>query len=256
MNKDHLYQSWITLKGATGASLTVIQPTHQWLDIGEEDSAVLRAEIREITSGLTLAIQTGPCVSGPWTELAGYNSNSATKSSLVVSTDPDADNLLQRYVRWSIDPSGVGAGAWTATFQLSTRCGQPRTVGNGREAWAHSGDVQPWTALVGGTAASGVNAIVPLESYWIDTEGQQKLTLDAEILDCVNATLSLQRAMSPEGPWTSLSDVSPTTYCLHSIVVESSNSASYKMGRYIRWSVESIQATWQICFRINAKSWP
>lgn len=254
MSADYLYQPWMTLKGVTSASLKVVQPIHRWLDFESEDVVVLRSDVKEMTTNVTLAIETGPSIAGPWTALTSFAGGSATKTSLVVTTDPDADSQLQRYVRWSVDPSAVG-DLWTTTFQLSCRCRRPRTVGDGRRSLAETGEVQPWIALVGGATFSSDDAVVPLESYWIDTEGKDKLTLDAEILDVSNATLYLQRAMSPEGPWTDLSNIA-TAYCLYRITLETSDTANFVMGRYIRWSVASSAASWRICFRINARSWP
>jgi len=120
---------------------------------------------------------------------------------------------------------------------------------------ADTGEVQPWTTLVGGETVSGSNAVVPLEAYWIDTEGQDQLTLEAEILECLSATLNLQSAMSPEGPWTLIKGFS-TCPTVSRLTMETGESAAYQMARYIRWNVESASASWRICFRINARSWP
>lgn len=246
MSKDILWQPWITLKGASAA--TVNQPVAYYLDLSGLREAQIRLEIRKLSSFTTIYVklETSSTISGPWNELF-TTATPTPETVLSLSTDPNADYILQRYVRWSIVSE---SSDWIATFQISVKTKDLRGA-HYRTSFVESGEVQPWTTIAGGATISD---IIPLESAWIDTRGMEKLSLQVEVIQLANATLRIQKAMSLEGPWTNATNFTATgsTLCFF----ETDAGATLKMERYIRWSLDGTVDPWNLCFRINARSWP
>jgi hypothetical protein len=250
MTKQYLWQPWITIKGASGSTATIVQPAKDWLDRGKTDDTVIRIDMKDSSMSVPLQIDTGPSAAGPWTSFWSW-SGSATKTTVVFSADPDATNKGQRYIRWSINPSGAGS-AWSVTFQITSDCKprQPEAV-----AYDDGTEVQPWTTVVGGIACTGDNIVVPGEDRWVDTEGLEQLVIKVQTIECLSATLVVEKAMSPEGPWTSVLNVGTTGVASAILSTEYGAGATYMMERYVRWHVESNMSSWKTCFRINAQGY-
>lgn len=243
MSMDIPWQPWITIRGA--AATTVDQPTPHCFDLGNNADIIVRVETKTMNNG-TLNIETAPTISGPWTSQQSYGQPDS-KAALILTNEPNATEVAQRYIRWSVTGS---AANWTATFQISIKSRNSTNLRSSNQNRQESCEIQPWVTLVGNTSMTGDNIIVPLESYWIDTEGMDKLQIEVETIDLDTANLKLERAMSPEGPWTNLTTITATG--VTTVTLDSSSP----MSRYIRWHLDASSSPWTACFRINARGWP
>jgi hypothetical protein len=106
-----------TMKGVQGQS--VVQPANEWLETKGAKDVAIRCEVLNMTGGATLQLQTGPSADGPWTP-ATYITLTG-KITVVLSTEPNSDYKVERYVRWAID--APLSQSWSTTFQITT-CGQ------------------------------------------------------------------------------------------------------------------------------------
>ncbi len=259
MTQEQLWQPWLTLKGAADANIKLIQPANEWLKLTGIDEVRIKIDLQYyVANSFTFYLESGPEISGPWTTLVSYHGGSATKIDLVLSTEPKASTKVQRYVRWALDATGASGIVWEATFQLTSKCTRSRAEGLTKSDIDDETVLQPWTTMIGsGYTPQNEDIIIANDENWLDTEGLEKLYLKIQALRCCGATLVLEQAMSPEGPWTTIKAIPSTTnYTVTTANLAIDGTSPDNLERYIRWHVQSALSTWDTCFRINAKGWP
>ena len=105
--------------------------------------------------------------------------------------------------------------------------------------------VQPWTTVVG-TSTTG-DVIQPFDR-WLNGEALAAYHLSVRIIESTQCTLVLESSARVEGPWSSI--VTYTTEADTTILV-SSEVASQKFSKYIRWRLQPNAAAWSTCFQIR-----
>jgi hypothetical protein len=121
MTQYLLWQPWITIKRDV-ASTPVNQQAAHYLDLVGSEEVLIRLETKILDYSALISIETSSTFSGPWSSLY-VEGTPASEKVLLLSTDPNADYKLQRYVRWSVTSDSA---TWSATFQISVKCKELR----------------------------------------------------------------------------------------------------------------------------------
>lgn len=111
----------------------------------------------------------------------------------------------------------------------------------------HVYELAPWTTLRGSSASTEI--IIQRRDTWVDAESNKEAVVSIQVLTHTNCTLSLQTAVMPEGPWTSIADFTAATNTTK--YFSSTESATNKFQRFLRWKLDRSVANWQTGFRID-----
>lgn len=107
--------------------------------------------------------------------------------------------------------------------------------------------VQDHTGLIGALAT---DVVIQDSDLQIDTDIFDSVQFRVEILQITDGDLHIETALSPEGPWTSLTSYNSAGQ--NTIEMECDPNATYQLERYLRWRFAANAATWDICFMIAA----
>ena len=104
------------MRGAT-PSVTVVQPSYGWLDLGDLEDVILYTDVREATGSPTLTFQTAASLENAafvnLTAALSLTAGTITTTSAIAST---ANVPPLRYLRWVAgSPSG---DPWDLTFRV------------------------------------------------------------------------------------------------------------------------------------------
>jgi len=108
-------------------------------------------------------------------------------------------------------------------------------------------ELSPWTTLKG--TVSSTQEIIQRRATWVDAESYKDAVIGVEILTHTNCTLSLQTAVAPEGPWTTLASFTGTTQTTK--YYTSRETGTDKFDRFIRWKLDRSAANWQTSFKLE-----
>ena len=108
---------------------------------------------------------------------------------------------------------------------------------------------QPWLTLA---APGGTDDIIQPCRHWLDGLNQSTYHFKVDLIYLTNATLVIESAQSPEGPWSqSQAFTSVTT----ATIVLSSEGGGIPFSRFLRWRVDGdAVSAWEICFQILVTS--
>jgi hypothetical protein len=113
--------------------------------------------------------------------------------------------------------------------------------------------------VVGNLALTGDDIVIAPEENWVITRGMEQLYIKAEMLyySGTNMALKIEKAMSREGPWTTVLTVN-TAYTVGeiSLSAEFDTTAGQELESYLRWHIDANDSSWSTCFRITSRQWP
>lgn len=107
--------------------------------------------------------------------------------------------------------------------------------------------IQDWISLIG---PIDDQTFVQDADLCTDTDMFDSVRLRTHVLNIANAELTIETALSFEGPWTTLLTVSAAGEQVCEI--ECDPNATLQLKRFLRWKVTSTAATWNVCFMIAA----
>ena len=105
--------------------------------------------------------------------------------------------------------------------------------------------VQPWTTVVG--ASTTGDFIQPFDR-WLDGESLAGFHLSLRIIESTQCTLVLESSARVEGPWDQIAAYTTTA---DAMILVSSEVASQKFSKFIRWRLDPNAAAWSTCFQIR-----
>jgi hypothetical protein len=108
-------------------------------------------------------------------------------------------------------------------------------------------ELAPWTTLKGSEAST--DEIIQRRETWVDAESNKEAVVCIQVLTHTNCTLSLQTAVMPEGPWTNIANFTAATNTTK--YFSSTEAATAKFQRFLRWKLDRSVANWQTGFRIE-----
>jgi len=108
-------------------------------------------------------------------------------------------------------------------------------------------ELAPWTTVKGTEASTAV--IIQRKDTWVDAAQYLNAVVGLRVLTHTNCTLSLETAVSPEGPWTSIADFTGATQTTKYFT--SREDGTNKFQRFLRWKLDRSVADWQTSFRIE-----
>jgi len=108
-------------------------------------------------------------------------------------------------------------------------------------------EMAPWTTLRG--TSGSTEEIIQRRDTWVDAESLKEAVICIQVLTHTNCTLSIQTAVMPEGPWTSIADFTASTNTTK--YFSSTEAATDKFQRFLRWKIARPAANWETGFRIE-----
>ena len=259
--EEVVWSRWQTIVGEATSSYRFIQGSRDWLDLLSESQVEVRTDILAVTGwvgagGATFLIETATSIEGPWDPVLAYTQ--ATQQSVVLSTEPNIQNELQRYLRWSVD---APSNPWAITFKIAVVGAPGSGSGESSHVEAYNSDVQPWLSIRSTNAygaSTDPEAIIQERSGWLDTDKMRYLSLLIEAPMLSAATLSLETAYAEQGPWEIIGAYT-SSYALERINLswEATTAPTLPaLSRFVRWKLEGTPAAsvpWLACFRITGK---
>ena len=260
--EEEVWQRWKTVAGQPTSNYKFIQAGFEWLDLLDDPQVELRTDILAITGwtgvgGATFLIETATSVEGPWFPVLAYTQ--ATQQSVVLSTEPNVLNELQRYLRWSVDAPN---NPWAITFKLAVVGASDATGPTDAEEINQAGEIQPWYSVRStnayGDGTTDPEAIIQDRVHWLKTDMMRYLSVEVETPMLSAATLVLETAYAEEGPWESIAAYT-ASYALERINLswEATTAPTLPaLSRFLRWKLQGTPAgsvPWLACFRITGK---
>jgi hypothetical protein len=134
--RGYVLQDWVTIRGSS-STLSVAQPTSDYLDLGPFEDAVVWLEVSEVTTGgvsfLSMAFESAPIREDAFfTAQGGYAPTIAIAEGVAVAPIvlddlPIGQLPIARWLRWKITSPGGGGSSWSVTFRAvvaaHTPCG-------------------------------------------------------------------------------------------------------------------------------------
>lgn len=108
-------------------------------------------------------------------------------------------------------------------------------------------EMAPWSTLKG--SAASTEDIIQRQTTWVDAESFKEAVVNVQVLTTTNCTLSIQTAVMPEGPWSSIANFTGSTQTTKYFTSREGGGTNF--GRYLRWKLDRTVANWQCSFKIE-----
>lgn len=245
----------MTLVGDAGKS--VAQPARRYLRLEHTPSAVLRSQVIYSHGALaTFVLETAARIAGPWRSLAETRSTGFT--DYVLNAEPSSTVSTSRFVRWRVEAPAAATWGLCARVNVTTPNDlAPLSLLPQGEHTPGYRCLQDWVTIRGGYTASPSDGLdfIPVESSWLTTDGMENLMTELEAIRANCAQIDLQWAMNKEGPWTTVSSITPSADAKYTLLSNQPGvtTPTNLLGREVRYRVQSSVPNWVACLRLGGK---